>query len=300
MQGAAEIRCVVCEGSLHDLGQRASFVYAACDSCGSVQLVPLPDESELERLYREEYHAAGHYDADPELSVRNRRRICRFVARRLAALYPKEDTRLVVELGAGWGTLGLALGEVGIPYLGLEPSEVMCAHAAGLGLQMINGGIERLEQDSELRSRIRAIVTMSVYEHLTDQVGVLRRMASLLPQDGAILIQAPTASLPRMVGRLMHRVIPNRELPSLLGFFAPPWHVCLPTPTGLRLQANRADLVLEAVDASPTGRYADWGRRSLQVLQEAVGRGGHRLLGERWPLSTAHVFLLRPKPAATI
>lgn len=290
--------CVVCEGPLQDLGRRAAYRYAVCGRCGSVQLVPIPSEQELEELYRTEYHASGHYDTDPELSRRHRWRVCRYVARRLAALRRPGDPRVVVELGAGWGTLGLALREEGIPYVGLEPSEAMCRHAAALGLEMLNGRLEALESDPALAGRVWALATMSVYEHLPNQLEVLKRMAALLPPDGVILIQCPTASVPRLVGRLMHRVAPRRELPFLIGFFAPPWHICFPTSESLRLQAQRCGLVLESVEASPSGRYHDWGRRSLQILQEAVARGGHRLVGERWPLSMAHVFLLRPRQAA--
>ena len=292
--------CTVCSAPLRDLGRRHEYHYAMCAQCGSVQLVPIPSQPELDELYRTAYHSSGHYDTDPELSRQHRWRVCRYVARRMAEQRRPDDTRVVVELGAGWGTLGLALRDEGIPYLGLEPSVAMCEHATSLGLDMRNGGLEVLESDPALAGRIWAVATMSVYEHLPNQLDVLKRTAALLPPDGLVLIQCPTASVPRLVGRVLRRLAPRHELPSLIGFFEPPWHILFPTPSSLRLQAEQCDLVLESVQASPSGRYHDRFRRWLQVLQEAVARGGHRLWGERWPLSMAHVFVLRPRPAARL
>ncbi len=53
-----------------------------------------------------------------------------------------------------------------------------------------------------------------------------------------------------------------------------------------------AGLHLTSVVPSRSGRQPDW-RRGLQVANELVATAGHRLLGERWPLAMAHVFVLR-------
>lgn len=297
MEERAE-RCVVCRGALQPLGQRKGATYAACRTCGGVQMSPLPTEAELMKLYEKDYHAAGHYDLDPELSRRHRQNICRYVARLVASLHPPDDPRPVLELGAGWGTLGLALQELGATYWGVEPSATMSSYSLAQGLEVKHGGLETVEQDPELAGRLRAIVTMSVYEHLPDQLGTLRRLAKLLPPDGAIVIQCPTASVPRMVGRFYQRFASGRELPEVYGFFCPPWHVSFPTIQGLRIQAGQCGLVLESVAASPSGRLPDWKLRALQILQETVARAGHSLFGESWPFSMCHVFVLRPKPVA--
>ncbi len=281
------------QGSLLPLGRRKGSAYAYCFQCGSVQLVPLPTKEKLARLYREEYHESGHYHLAAEANEKQRRHLNSRIASLIASLHPSTDRRLVVELGTGWGSLGLEIIGRGLSYLGLEPSTTMCQAAKERGLDVRQGSLETLESDSALQGRVRTFVTLSVYEHLVDQTDALRRMAAVLPPEGRIVIQCPTASVPRIVGRWQRRLAPRRELPSLLGIFAPPWHVCMPSIQGVRLQAARTGLVVERVLASPSGRNSRLSVRLAQILQETVARSGHRLFGEGWPISACHIFVLR-------
>jgi hypothetical protein len=68
----------------------------------------------------------------------------------------------------------------------------------------------------------------------------------------------------------------------------------LPTPKSLRIQAASCGLTVSSVTASLSGRRSDW-RRFLQAANEMLGVTGHSLFGERWPLSMAHLFVLRPE-----
>jgi hypothetical protein len=283
--------CTVCNGRLGLLGRREQWTYAACAECGAVQLVPQPEESELGELYRDQYHHGGHYHEDPESLLKERGRVIDQVADTVAAI---GINRTVVEIGAGWCGLGRVLTGRGFEYVGLEPNRDMADYGRSKGLDVRPGGIEVLEANPSLAANLGVIVTMAVYEHLLDQCGMLRRMASLLPADGAIVLQAPTAGFPRAVGEVLRRIAPQRQLPSVFGSLAPPWHVCLPTPKSLRIQAASCGLTVSSVTASLSGRRSDW-RRFLQAANEMLGVTGHSLFGERWPLSMAHLFVLRPE-----
>ena len=284
--------CLACSGPLKLLGIEGGGRYAWCVDCGAVQLHPVPDPEGLHELYRSAYADAGHYYGDASAHEAELGRVCRQVAGLVLAQHTAADPRFVVEVGAGWGTLTRLLAEAGVPVVALEPSAALARSARERGLPVREGDLAVVERDTDLAGRVRAFVSMAVYEHLADQGDHLRRLAALLPGDGAVVLQCPTAGIPRLVGRALRRVAPARELPSLGGSLAAPWHVCLPTPLSMSAQARAAGLVVTAVEPSLSGRRSDW-RRILQAGNEWVARVGHALAGPRWPLSTGHVFVLR-------
>lgn len=282
--------CLACSAGVRVLGQRRGWSYGVCVRCGAVQLMSPPTDEELERLYRTAYHLGGHYSEDPSKHARERSRVVEQLAGLVAQVGKVRSRALVVELGAGWGALGDALVRRGLDYVGIEPNEEMAAHARSRGLDVRTGSIDRLEE--QVSRKVDVFVSMAVYEHLLHQVDTLRRQAALLAPGGAIIIQAPTAGIPSLVGRLVRELAPTRELPEVFGSLAPPWHVLLPTPRTIEIQAAAAGLRLESVRVSFSGRRDDW-RRWLQVAVETTGRAGHKVLGRRWPMSMAHIYVLR-------
>lgn len=276
--------CLACEGPLDRLGAKGDWVYAACRRCGAVQLDPPPRGAELRALYERGYHHDGHYYRDAARHQRERAPVIEQVGGHVLARLPAGGRAL--ELGAGWGNLGLWLRDRGARYLGLEPSTVMRARAVEAGLD-----VRDVELDALVGERFDVIVSMAVFEHLPDPTETLRQMKSLLTDGGAIVIQAPTAGVPRLVGRLLARLAPARPLPSVFGSLAPPWHVCLPTPRSVRAQAARVGLSVARIEPSRSGRIPGL-KGILQGVNEVVAQAGHRALGERWPLSMGHLFVL--------
>ena len=284
--------CLVCPGAVRALGTRPGGDYAVCSSCGTVQLATLPTPEALEQAYRESYRQSGHWCGEAEVDARRRANVDRALADLIVGLHPPDDPRFVVEIGAGWGSLGSELVKREIPYQGIEPSADMAEYARSKGLDVHSGFLHEVS----LPSAIRTFVLVAVYEHLLDQEELLREMAARLdPEDGAILILSPTPGIPRLVGRLLSALRPRRPLPEMFSMLAPPWHTCLTSPQGLRLQAERNGLSVELVRPAPSGR--DGGLRSvLQRAADVVARGGHGIFGERWPLVLSHVFVLRARP----
>ena len=283
-------RCLACGASVRMLGRRRGWSYGACAGCGAVQLMEPPSDDELERLYRSAYHQGGHYSVDPARHARERSRVVAQMARLVESQCRNRPRALVVELGAGWGALGDALVRRGLHYVGVEPNEEMAAQARRRGLDVRTGSVDRLELQTS--SKVDVFVSMAVHEHLLHPVDALRRQASLLAAGGAILLQAPSAGIPMLVGQVLRALAPARELPELFGSLAPPWHVLLPTPRSMEIQAAEAGLRVESVRVSLSGHRDDW-RRLLQAAVEAAGSVGHAVLGARWPLSMAHIYVLR-------
>jgi cyclopropane fatty-acyl-phospholipid synthase-like methyltransferase len=201
----------------------------------------------------------------------------------------------VVELGAGWGSLARLFVERGVPYLGIEPNDVMVASAAREGLPVILGAVSTLADTATVGDDVDCIVSMAVFEHLSEPESALRLMGQTVKPGGRVVVQCPTAGIPRTMGGLAHHLFPDRDLPSFFGSLAPPWHVLLPSPRGMGSMAARCGLDIIEVSTSRSGR-ARGARQVLQRINEAVALVGSRSFGESWPLTMAHLFVLeRPR-----
>ena len=286
-----ESNCLACATHLADLGRRTDARYGVCPRCGSVQLLEIPDEESLSALYKDSYHSDGHYHESAEEHRVTRARVCQQVVSLVAQGRNAHEDGLVVELGAGWGNLGRLFLDQNIPYKGIEPNTVMVQAARELGLDVEQGSVSDLTDLDTGGAPVQTIVSMAVFEHLAEPERELLRMAERVSSHGRIVLQCPTAGIPRVLGPMFKFGGRDRELPGFFGSLAPPWHVFLPSPQGLRILAERCGLRVTQVVPSLSGRASD-ARRFLQGGNELVARVGHAAFGESWPLSMAHVFVL--------
>jgi SAM-dependent methyltransferase len=288
-RAAASECCLACGQALAPLGAVAGGTYGWCAACGSVALLDRPSSARLAELYRDAYPRSGHYGGEGARHLRARQRVFSQVADELVRDRPPGENRQVIELGAGWGGLAAELARRQVPYRGFEPNPELAAWARERGLAVETGELATFEPGAP--EGLESIVLVAVFEHLADPEAALRRFARLLPVDGRIVLQVPTAGIPRFVGRILRR-FGRRDLPGFFGTLAAPWHLLLVSPAGMRRLAERTGLELVRVRPSLSGR--DGGLRSLmQLTNELVARAGCALFGERWPLVQAHLFTLR-------
>lgn len=272
---------------MRHLGAREGYDYFECLGCGALQLHPFPSTESLKTLYEEQYVHAGHYGDDAERHNRGRRKVFNWLANRITKLCRAGEP--VVEIGAGWGGLAEILLARGVAYEGWELSADAVSAARERGLPIRFGTIEDARESGAHAS---VIVSCAVYEHLPNQLEFLTSAKEILQPGGYLVLQCPSAGLPARVSRWMNRLLPDRDLPSVFGSLAPPWHVLLPTPASVRVQASQAGLEVVEVCPSPSGRAGGL-RSALQFLNEAIGRAGFSVRGESWPYVMAHVYILQ-------
>lgn len=155
--------------------------------------------------------------------------------------------------------LGVALKELGVHYLGLEHSRIMSSDATRRGIDVRQGGLAIVERNPELANQVQVFVLIAMFEHLADPGATLRRIARILPPDGALVIQCPTAGIPRMVGKFLRTIAPAVGLPSIFGSLAPPWHVCPTCPRQTECEQARGGSGLSSRARNPR----------LQVVRQA-------------------------------
>ena len=96
--------------------------------------------------------------------------------------------RSLLDVGAGSGSMAVALRSSGIDVVGVEPHPHGAAAIAAAGVPAVCGGLADLALPD---ASVTAIGFFDVLEHLPDPVDALREAARVLRPDGVILVAVP-------------------------------------------------------------------------------------------------------------
>lgn len=107
-----------------------------------------------------------------------------WAARELAA----HGIRSLLDVGAGSGSMAVALRAAGVDVVGVEPHPHGAAAIAAAGVPAVCGGLADLALPA---GSVPAVGFFDVLEHLPDPVDALREATRVLRPDGVILIAVP-------------------------------------------------------------------------------------------------------------
>jgi len=280
----AEKRCVACGGRLALFGHRSDYEYHRCLVCRTIQLVPMPDKTELAKAYENRYAAADHYNSRPVECVRSAQTYYQAL---IDTLNKYRVDGPVLDYGSGWGGLCKLLIDTGFECRGIDMSEQMVNYCRQQALPVEHGDITSLEENG-----FSALVLCTVFEHLVDHHEWMAQANRVLRQDGLLVTLQPTARFAGFVGRLARIGTKRVELPHVHRTFCPPWHTAFFSVEGIRTLAPRHGFELIEVRPAPQGR--ERGLIGLsQLCLETLNKAGWRVAGQRWPLLTSHIFVLR-------
>lgn len=281
-------QCVACAGELTLFGPYKTYTYCHCKNCGTIQLSPMPGETEMEELYAAEYVAAAHTNefADPEQWREVSRTYCQSLADAVQAHAP---SGAVVDYGAGWGFLVEMLADRGYQACGVEISRAELAYAKKRGLPIKEGDLSAV---SELKGNADAVVMLAVFEHLVNHGKAISAAHDLLKSGGVFATLHPTAAAYNLIGRIVRLGNTRAPLPDLAGAFSAPWHTVLFSVKATEQIVSRYGFRLLEVRPAPQGRLG--GILGLvQRMLELINKVGWHLFKTRWPLVTTHIFVFQ-------
>lgn len=163
--------------------------------CGGCALVRTDsDHGDTQRLYDEEYSLYGNLFGAEAFDVGRREAVARSIADTVAAAPAR-----VLEVGCGNGSTMTALREIwsDAEFKGLEPAGSAVEMARDHGLD-VDQGFLSWEAPPALDGGYDLVYNVHVLEHTEDPVGFLRAMASLLSDDGTLVIRVPDAEVPHV------------------------------------------------------------------------------------------------------
>jgi len=175
----------------------------SCDGCGLGRIDPLPTEEELARWYALQYRQA--YKAAVQPALRHVLRAGRNALHRwqwlcqnspVADWVQSASSRTTLDIGASSGEYVALMRSLGFNAMGVEPHQGYASYASeSLGLSVRHGTLQAQLEAIDAGS-LDLVTLFHVFEHLTDPVDALRRIASRLKQGGVLYIEVPNATRP--------------------------------------------------------------------------------------------------------
>jgi SAM-dependent methyltransferase len=161
------------------------FGVVRCDSCGMKFVSPRPAGDALAN-----YYGRGYYDKPGEDSGGGGRKLARlFMAERVAKAGAGRAPGRVLDVGCGEGTFLAAMARRGWDSWGVEVSKEGAARAAARpGVKIFDKPLEQC--DFEPKS-FDLITLWHSIEHVPDPGTLLKRVAALLKDDGAVFLAFP-------------------------------------------------------------------------------------------------------------
>jgi len=167
-----------------------SFEVIDCHPCGFKHVVPIPTQSELDQIYRDEYYSsekplflAEHQEDLEWWNVVYDERYDIFESILTGA------SRRILDVGSGPGYFLKRGQERGWDVCGIEPSSQAAAHSQGLGLKIIQGFLD--ESNANTLGTFDVIHMHEVLEHLPHPQAMIQLAYRLLKPGGILCIIVP-------------------------------------------------------------------------------------------------------------
>lgn len=200
------IPCPLCAGRDDDPAlTKDGYQIVRCRGCGLVYVNPRLPVGDLEQLYSDQVISPAAY------YVRTEAQDERSFAARVALIERWRKPGRLLDLGCGPGTFSVAARARGWETIGLDINATSVAHCRARGLDVIAGAFPH----PALAGQTFDVVAMNDFlEHLTDPLGALRTVRSLLAPGGVVFISTPDvgAAMARLTkGRWLH-LKPNEHI----------------------------------------------------------------------------------------
>jgi len=251
------------------LEEKKGYKVIDCLECGYAHILPVPDDAELKRIYRDEYFSMEKPDFIESLSkdrawwnVLFDERL-EFMESRLA-----QGSRRLLDVGCGQGFFLKRGAERGWRCLGVEPSKKAASYAGKLGLNVINNFFDSQTMKEE-GCHFNAAHISEVLEYVVDPLSILEGAYDLLDDGGIVCVVAPNDFSP------VQKVLSERlgYKPYWLG---PPNHINYFSLDSLKKLLKKAGFSIVRVTATfPMDFFLLMGKN--YVDNESLGKERHAM-----------------------
>ncbi len=190
----SDVPCALCGSEerrvLHEIDRyREPLRIVRCDACGHVYRSPRPAEDEADAYYDETYYAGG--DGEGAFAYEDERQHEPVARARARGRLARMESVLgapgrLLEIGCSFGLLLDEARRRGWDPVGVDGSPYSAKHCVeALELDVRLGRVEDVDLPE---ATFDAAYLSETIEHLTDPLRTLRRLASLLREDGLVVI----------------------------------------------------------------------------------------------------------------
>ncbi len=216
------MRCVVCDHArLTTLFPHKAGHMARCESCGLVQLVPMPTAKEIRKLYHEDFSHFAPYLEQIEVHRAYFRQKMLEIGRRVGRKTNKGMKLL--DIGCAMGVLLEEAKLIGIEGVGVDISRDAARYCKAKGLNVHAGTIASFARPGLAKRKFDVITAFQIIEHERDPIGFMYRIHKLLKKGGLVVLATPDS------GGFWRKIMGRRWFG-----FAHPEHVVLLSSESMR------------------------------------------------------------------
>jgi len=171
-------------------GER-EWTFLRCGTCGILALSPRPAESELSRIYPNNYYAYD-FSNQRSLGYAVKTILDRRAARSYLAQTPSRGS--ILDVGCGDGRLLRVFAGLGVPkerLFGIELDRDAVAAASRDGFQV---ECRRLEEAEFTPGSFVLAVLQQVIEHVSDPRAMIAKLHRLLVPGGVVILETPNTA----------------------------------------------------------------------------------------------------------
>lgn len=191
--------CPVCNASAfthfidavdYNVSQKV-FTIVKCNSCNFHFTNPIPVVEEIGEYYKSDSYVS-HSSTNKGLINKLYQRVRKYTLKQKVKLITKySNGKDHLDIGAGTGHFINATSLAGFNSLGLEPDE----DARGLAEKSFKVNIQPLEELHKLEDNSKDVITMwHVLEHVYDLQKDVKKISSILKEDGTLVVAVPNRS----------------------------------------------------------------------------------------------------------
>jgi SAM-dependent methyltransferase len=199
------------------IDKKGEFTVINCENCRFKHIIPIPEQEELEKLYKDQFYSSKkpmyfkemeedkdwwelHYNLYYDLIEKNL----------------NSNAKKLLEIGSGPGFFLKVGKERGWDVMGFEPSELAYQYSNKFGLHVINDFFN-VKKALEY-GKFDIVYMNTVIEHVADPKGLIEDVKSILKKGGLFCIIAPNDYNP-----LQNTLRNNLNLEPY--WVAPPQHI---------------------------------------------------------------------------
>lgn len=233
--------CVICGGKTVSIGHSQGVEIFKCTNCGLgiTDSKDMPDYSQ--------YHRDATYLAENE-QFKN------IFSKRVNLILSFKRQGSVLDIGSSTGELLSLFKNRGWEVLGIEPSAAAASEALKRGIPTVNKTFEEFGTDQ----KFDVVILNHVLEHMANPLAILRKVKSLLKEEGIVLVDVPHFGglAAKVKGAGWEYILPHEHL----------WHFTVKAFMLLLAKANLRVIYLE----THSGVWG-YGSPAKEVWQSLIG-----------------------------
>ena len=195
------------------------FGIVGCPNCGLLRALPIPEIESIKALYTErppqDLFEEAEVFSSPLLTKLKDSLIISPLIKWVRSELSRADKPKLLDIGCATGWITAVARRFGFEAIGLEANPYLADVAREkYGLEVKEGFLE----DLEISQVFDAVCMFHVLEHLTNPLGVLRKIRSILKANGVLLAVVPNGG---SLGVSIFKRYYNWSLPHHVSFFTP-------------------------------------------------------------------------------